>query len=190
MTGKADHIDSAEYAAIAGERWKYLRQRSECAPSLEDARQRVLTEPNTEFGFCIALLMPDKKTHRIIGFAYVRRLWSGNLCLEFLGKVAPPKTASVGIQLLNGLAYCAKQLKSTEIWGECTESSKPFYREIKTDLLKESLEDSRADGFSVHGWQMPGEIEDRFSFGIQEVSLMSSALGLEDAKFDEATKPV
>lgn len=170
---KEDHIDSAEYAALAAERWKYMNKRNECALSLKNARIRVEQHPKSEFGFCIALLMPDGKKSRVIGFAYVRRLWSGNLFLEFLGKIAPPKTGAVGTHLLNALAHYGKTIKSPEIWGECTETSKPFYRKTKTDLLMASLESSKNDGFSVQGWQMPGEIEDRFIFGLDELKVMS-----------------
>lgn len=45
---------------------------------------------------------------------------------------------------------------------------------MKTDLLKTKLdEDLRTKSFTLAGWQLPGALIDRFSFGGNELKLLS-----------------
>jgi len=173
-TKDQNHIDSAEYGAIAGQRWRYLRDRGECALSPEDARHRASAYPHDEYGFALLMQLPEGRSWHTVGFCHVRRLWSGNLCLEYLGAVAPKGCAGVGQQMLAWLAQIACSTKAGEIWGECTLSSRGFYQRVKSGLLISKLEaDLLAKSFTLAGWQLPGAIDDRFSFAGHELKLLS-----------------
>ncbi len=117
--GTADpkKIDSVEFAKIAEGRWNYLRQRKECALSWEDGKSRSREHPKSEYGFGIALRMSDGRWKRTVGFIHVRRLWSGNFCLEFLGTFAPPGIKHIGFTLLTSLGGLAEKSKVGEVWG-------------------------------------------------------------------------
>jgi hypothetical protein len=173
----AKRIESAEYAKLAEGRWRYLRGRKECALSLEDARVRARMAPATEFGFDLIIQLREGTAKRTVGFCHVRRLWSGNLYPEFLGAFAPLGYSAIGLQLLSGLAFVAERIQSDEIWGECTEGSRGFYQRVKTDLMKQHLdEDLQKKKFTMAGWQLPGAILDWFSFGRNELKLLRRTL--------------
>lgn len=174
QTGSQNDIDSTEFAAIALERWQYLRSRGECALGPQDAETRATKHPGDEFGFAILMQLPEGRAWRTVGFSHLRRLWSGNLCLEFLGSMTPKGCSGVGQQVLAYLSLIARGVGAAEIWGECTEGSRGFYQRVKTDLLKAKLdEDLRAKSFTLAGWQLPGALLDRFCFGGSELKMLS-----------------
>lgn len=185
-TADSKKIDSVEFAKIAEGRWKYLRQRKECALSLEDARERSQNQPKSEYGFGIVVRMGDGRLKRAVGFMHVRWLWSGNFCLEYLGAFPPPGIKNIGVPLLNALAGIAVLTRADEVWGECTEDSQGFYQKLKTELMIASLQDClKRKEFTLQGWQLPGTILDRFVFGQQELKSMSAALDVWQKDVDQ-----
>ncbi|RFC52738.1 MAG: hypothetical protein DVB22_000321 [Verrucomicrobia bacterium] len=186
QTENPNDADSLEFAVIAGERWQYLSSRGECARSPQDVEARATQHPRNEFGFALLMQMPEGRIWRTVGFSHLRRLWSGNLCLEFLGSMAPKGCSGVGQQMLAYLSLIARGVGASEIWGECTEGSRGFYQRVKTDLLKAKLdEDLRTKSFTLAALQLPGALLDRFTFGDSEMKLLSEMRTINAAPASE-----
>lgn len=151
--------DSIEYALIGRKRWQWLSVRGEAAVSLDDARQRVTADAESEFAFALILSMPgDAGT--VTGFCYARRVWTGTICLEFLGMSATPEITGGGSLLMFLLSRIADDFQCRELWGECTRASHGFYRRL---------------GERLHAETNP-KGDDRFSFGADELEAMRAIL--------------
>lgn len=158
--------DSLEYAQIGLKRWHWLSPRERVAHSLADASQRCISDPECEFAFAIKLMLDEG----VVGFCYARRVWTGTICLEFLGEAAPPDVVGGGSLLMYLLAQAAGECRAAELWGECTKTSQGFYRRLKERLSKSMASEKRKPA------QPSGAIAERFSFGAGELNHMRLAL--------------
>lgn len=144
---------------IGRKRWHWLSTRGETAASLADAKRRVKANLESEFAFAI-LFSTENTIGSVTGFCYARRLWTGTICLEFLGVSTAPEIAGGGSLLMFLLSKAAGEFGCHEIWGECTKASQGFYLRL---------------GERLHG-QPRNKGGDRFSFGSDELKTMRQIL--------------
>lgn len=169
--------DSIDYARTGAKRWRWLSKEGFCVSNAVDAVKRIKEDRSTEFAFAFAMSVTIGRRKQIIGFCYARRLWLGTVYLEFLGGNNGSGFSGIGSLLLNAVADAARGFNGMEIWGECTAESQGFYQKTKARLLEADLKDALKKGNGEprypRDWQLPGAIDDRFSFGWRELVLMS-----------------
>jgi hypothetical protein len=157
-----------------------VEQRGFCISDAADASQRIGKDPATEFAFALAMSVKMGRRKRVVGFCYARRLWLGTVYLEFLGGNNAHRLSGIGSLLLYAVADAARGFKGAELWGEFTADSQGFYRKTKAKLLEVELQDvlkkGNRESTYPRDWQLPGAIDDRFSFGWRELVSMSESL--------------
>jgi len=169
--------DSIDYALTGAKRWRWLSEENFCARNANDAAKRIKKDGSTEFAFALALSVSFEGRKQTIGFCYARRLWLGTVCLEFLGTHNIRGFSGIGSLLLYAVAEASRRFKAVDIWGECTSDSQGFYRKTKAKLLhgelKDALKPGNSDPKHPRDWQLPGDVDDRFTFRRRELILMS-----------------
>jgi hypothetical protein len=176
--------DSLEYAKLGAKRWSWLSSQKLCVGSIEELRERIASNPTEELGLALSIVRRNEPTMPdVLGFCYARRLWLNHLQLEFLAAME----GGIGTLLLYGLSSVAREVGAPQLWGECTQLSQGFYRKVKARLLTAHLtmemEKKKGEPSTyIEEMQLPGAVQDRFSFGKVELNLMADLLeGMSEA---------
>lgn len=127
--------DSIELAKLAGKRWRYSLRRNEAATSMDDLWKKLAAQPNGEIGFIRIAKSVGEKTPSTLGIAWCRRTWCNHLVLDFL-TVHPALhdpaggDQGMGSAMFIGMAVVAENLQCPLVWGEATETSSTFDRNL------------------------------------------------------------
>lgn len=76
--------DSLEYAALAGKRWRFLREQKLTVASWHDLRRHLQRDAAAEIGLALAITGTESRGPAVLGVAFARRTRANNLILEFL----------------------------------------------------------------------------------------------------------
>jgi hypothetical protein len=148
-TGTA--IEAAGYAFDSLERFEKHRGLNRVANSPQDFDSLIQSKPKDDFVMLLVLEAQWWQPEDLLGFAYLRRTWAGNLYMEFLAKhplatySEPPdlKVSGVIEAVLVGLAHLLDEVGENErpewLWWESTEGSAKVYERFFAPTIPNDL---------------------------------------------------
>ena len=141
-TGDPIKRDSVELANLAIRRWREGRAKGMVANTMREIRNFIRDNPYCEVAVLVLMKAPWSKGMKIVGLCHFRRIWNGNIFIDYVA--AHPLAAGgsgksvrgVGLGLLYYVVCCAAEIGATAIWGETTQNSVEYYRKIfkKNDI--------------------------------------------------------
>ena len=126
--------DALEFARLAAKRWRYYRRASSTVASLNELRECIRHNPNSETAMTFVVEATWTSQSSILGFAYFRRNWCHHLIVDFLSahprviNERPERIRGIGSGILHQLVELAGIMNIPCIWGEATVHSAPFYK--------------------------------------------------------------
>jgi hypothetical protein len=140
--------DAVDFAEVAVHRFEAHSAIEPYARAIEDIGDHIQNNPQCEVA-CLVLLKCDWfPESKVIGVSHFRRTWKNRIVLDYLAahpfSVRPPSddyqyvVRGVGPALLYFLSSIAKLYGCDAIWGEATQISCDFYKNV---LYLESVED-------------------------------------------------
>ena len=138
--GANPHVqDAIEYSRLAGKRWRTYSKSKRAVTSLDEMRATVKTSPRAEVAFVLVAHATWHSPSSIIGFCFCRRTWVNHIILDFAAahpnaiRAAEGAVRGVGATMIYSLTNLAREMGVSMIWGEATENSAEFYRNILKD---------------------------------------------------------
>lgn len=125
--------DTAEYAEIAAEKWRYSHKQGRLSDSIRLIEFLVEKNAVSEVASLLIVEASWLPKAKPLGFCYFRRSWSHNLLVDFLG--THPEVVrgehpirGVGVGLLFAVMWIGEKLKTGDLRGEATDQSARFYQ--------------------------------------------------------------
>jgi hypothetical protein len=140
-------VDACDFADLAVFRFQAHSALQPYAKSVDDIGDHIGYNPKCEVASFVLLTCGWFPQSRVIGLCHFRRTWSNRIILDYLAAhpfiARPPSdyphlVRGVGTALLYFLSLVAKRYGCDAIWGEATQGSCKFYKNV---LRLDSVED-------------------------------------------------
>jgi hypothetical protein len=128
--------DAIEYSRLAGKRWRTYSKSKRAVTGLNQMRTAIQTNPRAEIAFVLVAHAQWHSPSKILGFCFCRRTWVNHIVLDFAAahpnaiRAAEGEVRGVGAAMIYSLTNLAQEIGVSLIWGEATENSAEFYRNI------------------------------------------------------------
>jgi hypothetical protein len=133
----SQHVqDAIEYSRLTAKRWRTYSKSKRIVTSLEQMRTGIQANPRAEIAFVLVAHAHWHSPSKIVGFCFCRRTWVNHIILDFAAahpnaiRAAEGEVRGVGAAMIYSLANLAREIGVSLIWGEATENSAEFYRNI------------------------------------------------------------
>ena len=125
--------DTAEYADIAAEKWRYSHKQGRLGDSTDTIEYLLTRNATSEVAALLVVEATWLPSAKPLGFCYFRRSWSHNLLVDFLGTHpevvrAEHPIRGVGVGLLFAVMWIGEKLQTGDLRGEATDQSAKFYQ--------------------------------------------------------------